>query len=206
MDEEARAQLESTIRALASDGDHGAAVTALLRGYGPEVLGFLLAVHSTQAEAYDAFSEFAEAAWLGFRRFAWESTARTWAYAVARNVSRTQVRNRLRRDRRRVAASDPRLEEIAEQVRTSTASFLRTEKRTRLRALRESLPEEDRMLLVLRLDRGLSWNELARVMSSADEESNLDDATIAREAARLRKRFQLVKDRLRAQAKREGLV
>jgi RNA polymerase sigma-70 factor (ECF subfamily) len=34
----------------------------------------------------------------------------------------------------------------------------------------------------------------------------VDDALLKREAARLRKRFQIVKDRLREMAKREGLV
>ena len=82
----------------------------------------------------------------------------------------------------------------------------RTETKTRLQALRDALPEEDRMLLVLRMDRQLAWNELARVLAEADGDVPLDDAALAKEAARLRKRFQLVKDRLREQAKKEGLI
>jgi RNA polymerase sigma-70 factor (ECF subfamily) len=91
-------------------------------------------------------------------------------------------------------------------VRTETLAFLRTETRTRLHSLRDSLPEEQRMLLVLRVDRQLAWNELARVLAETEGDAPLDDAALAKEAARLRKQFQLVKDRLRALAKKEGLI
>ena len=81
-------------------------------------------------------------------------------------------------------------------VRTETRSFLRTNARTRLEEVRDELPEADRALLVLRVDRGLEWAELARVFLEG-EGSVTDAAGLTREAARLRKRFQLVKERLR---------
>jgi RNA polymerase sigma-70 factor (ECF subfamily) len=61
------------------------------------------------------------------------------------------------------------------------------------------LSPEDRELLVLRVDRGLAWNDLARVLS--EEDGELDGPAITREAARLRKRFQVLKDRLREMAR-----
>jgi RNA polymerase sigma-70 factor (ECF subfamily) len=131
---------------------------------------------------------------------------RTWAYAIARNVSRTRRRDAARRERRGPRAGDSALEGVAQAVRTETMAFLRTEKRTRLQALRDTLPEEDRMLLVLRVDRQLAWNDLARVLHEGDGDAPLDDAAVTKEAARLRKRFQLVKDRLRELAKKEGLI
>lgn len=51
------------------------------------------------------------------------------------------------------------------------------------------------MLLVLRVDKDLAWNELARVMHPEEAEP-LDEEGLKREAARLRKRFQHVKERL----------
>ena len=84
---------------------------------------------------------------------------------------------------------------IAEQVRSET--------RTALARLRDELPEEDRELLVLRIDRGLAWEELARVLLGADVVS---DAALVRESARLRKRFQLVKERLRERARALGIL
>jgi len=206
MDAQDREKLESDVRALCSQGDYNAAATLALRGYGPEVFGFLVAVHRSETEASDVFSELAEALWRGLPSFAWESSLRTWTYAIARNVARTRRRDAARRERRGPRTGDSALEGVAHAVRTETLAFLRTEKRTRLQALRDALPEEDRMLLVLRVDRQLAWNDLARVLHESDEGTPLDDAAIAREAARLRKRFQLVKDRLRELAKKEGLI
>jgi RNA polymerase sigma-70 factor (ECF subfamily) len=66
------------------------------------------------------------------------------------------------------------------------------------------LPEMDRMLLILRVDRELSWRDLARVVLGGSP----TPVELEREAVRLRKRFQLVKERLRAglreQARRSG--
>lgn len=55
-------------------------------------------------------------------------------------------------------------------------------------------PPEDRMLLVLRLDREMSWTEVARVLTD-----DAADADVSREAARLRKRFERVKAKLAEQ-------
>jgi RNA polymerase sigma-70 factor (ECF subfamily) len=207
MDEDARTKLEEELRRLCGAGDHDGAATLLLRGYGPEIFGFLCAVNPTETEANEAFSEVAEAVWRGLPGFSWNSTARTWTYAVARNIIRTRRRNAARRGKRVVGASDSVLEQVAEQVRTQTKAFLRTETKTRLQALRDELPEEDKALLILRVDRGLAWNDLAKILSESDADADsMDQATLAREAARLRKRFQLVKDRLREMAKREGLL
>ncbi len=201
------------MRALCDRGDHAAAATAILRGYGPELLGFLAAVHRDETAASDAFAELSEAVWRSLPRFAWESSVRTWAYAIARNVSRTGRRNAARRNRKVVSPGDSFFEQAAEKVRTETLAYLRTERKTRLQALRDALPEEDRMLLVLRVDRGFAWNELARILAEGegeggegDDAPTLDDAAVVREAARLRKRFQLVKDRLRELARKEGLL
>jgi RNA polymerase sigma-70 factor (ECF subfamily) len=209
VDEGERTRLETEVRALCDKGDHTAAATAILRGYGPELLGFLAAVHRDETAASDAFAELSEAVWRSLPRFAWESSVRTWAYAIARNVSRTSRRNAARRNRKVISPGESFFDQAADKVRTETLAYLRTEKKTRLQALRDALPEEDRMLLVLRVDRGLAWNELARILAEGQEQDDapaLDDAAVAREAARLRKRFQLVKDRLRELARKEGLL
>ncbi len=194
------------MRRCCEEGDHDRGATLLLQGYGPEILGFLCAVHPTETEASEVFSEVAEAIWRSLPRFSWESSARTWAYAIARNVTRSRRRDVARRGKRVGVASDSMFEQLAEQVRTQTKAYLRTENKTRLQALRDGLPEEDRMLLVLRVDRGLAWNDLARILREEGGGEPANDAALAREAARLRKRFQIVKDRLREMARREGLL
>ena len=167
MDGERREQLEREIRALCDAGNHKAAATAAVRGYGPEILGFLHAVHNSETDASDAFAELCEVLWRKLPDFAWESTLRTWAYGIARNVSRALRRNAGRRRRREAPVGDSALEGVAAAVRTETLAHLRTSKRTRLQEIRDMLPEEDRMLLILRVDRKLEWNELARVLTES---------------------------------------
>jgi RNA polymerase sigma-70 factor (ECF subfamily) len=206
VDEADRERLEQQVRALCAQGDHSAAATAIVRDYGPEILGFLMATHRDPVEANEAFSEVAEGVWRGLPRFGWESSVRTWTYAIARNVSRFRKRSAARGGKRVMNATDSFFQGVVHKVRTETTPFLRTEKKTRLQALRDALPDEDRMLLVLRVDRGLPWTDVARIVGHDEEAPPRSDAAIAQEAARLRKRFQLVKDRLRELAKREGLT
>jgi RNA polymerase sigma-70 factor (ECF subfamily) len=202
MDDRERAEIESTVRETCTRGDHGAAAAHVVRTYGRELFSFIFAIHRNEADANDAFSDLAEAVLRGLPKFAWQSTLRTWLYGIARNVINKRIRNEVRRRKRVAPAGDGTLEAVVQKVRTDTAAFLRTEKRTRLQELRDDLPEEDRMLLVLRVDRDLAWADLARAMN----DDPLDEPALTREVARLRKRFQVVKDRLRALAKKEGLV
>lgn len=174
-----------------------------MRGYGSELFGFLMTLHRDETEAAETFSDFAEAMLRNLPRFRWGSSARTWAYAIARNLARKRWRDDARRRRRMADVGASGLDALAQRVRTETLSFLRTEKRTRLQVLRDSLSEEDRMILLLRVERGLTWPDIARVLAG---DSELDDAAMSREAARVRKRYQLVKDRLRAKAKQQGLL
>lgn len=194
------------MRALCARGDHAGAATAIVRDYGSEILGFLMATHRDPVEANDTFAEVAEGVWRGLPSFAWESSVRTWTYAIARNVSRMRQRSATRRGRRVSNESDEFFQGVVHKVRTETTPFLRTEVKTRLQALRDALPEEDRMLLVLRVDRGLPWNDVARILTHDEDAAHPGEAALVQEAARLRKRFQLVKDRLRELAKRDGLT
>jgi RNA polymerase sigma-70 factor (ECF subfamily) len=203
MEEARRAEFEHEIRGACETGDFSTAVTRALKSYGPELFGFLVVSLRDETIAGDTFAELAEALWKGLPNFAWECSLRTWTYAVARNIVRTNRRNAARRERRGVRASDSALDDLVQGVRTETLAFLQTEKRTRLQTLRDSLPEEDRMLLVLRVDRKLAWTDLVRVMGDGGPP---EQAALARESARLRKRFQLVKERLRDLARKEGLI
>ena len=59
-------------------------------------------------------------------------------------------------------------------------------------------------MLVLRVDRGLEWLDVARVLFDADP--SLPEGTLKAEVVRLRKRFQQVKAKIRKLAKEAGLV
>ena len=123
-------------------------------------------------------------------QFRWTSSFRTWAYAIARNLARDSHR---RRKRAKEVALDeaPEIAQHAIAVRTTTMMYMRTETKKRFDELRAALDEDDRTLLVLRVDRRMPWRDIARVM--AEDGDDLD-----RLSASLRKRFERVKERLRA--------
>ena len=127
--------------------------------------------------------------------------------AVLRNArasERAQAANRWRptpykKARRPQPAAAGVIEEAL--VRTVTRPYLRTEVKSELTRLRESLDPEDQLLLILRLDKDLAWRDIALVFADGDA-----DADLERLAATLRKRFQSVKDRLRQMARKSGLT
>jgi RNA polymerase sigma-70 factor, ECF subfamily len=201
VDASSRDAAERELTRLCDGGAWEDAATLLIRSYGPELLGLLCALHRDESDASEVFSRLCEVLWRGLPGFERRASFRTWAYATARRLSA-----RFHRDegaRRRRLAGDEALEDLEARVRTQTLSILRSQVKSRLDELRASLPREDQLLLILRYDRDLDWSDLARVMHDDD---HLDEDALKRESARLRKRFQLVKERLREQVEREGLL
>jgi RNA polymerase sigma-70 factor (ECF subfamily) len=136
-------------------------------------------------------------------RFEWRSSARTWVYVIARRAAVDVLRAEGGRRRRNQPLSDSHLAAIADHVRTTTLPLLKTERRSALARLRDELPPDDRTLLVLRVDRDLAWDDLARIFLGTESPA---DGELRRESARLRKRFQLVRGRLRERARAAGLL
>lgn len=187
---------ERAVQALCSAGAYPEATTAALRLYGVELLGFLRALASDQDLAAEAFAELGEDVWKGLPRFRWEASLRSWMYTLARNAL-----TQLRRDPRRRAERNLPLSiapEMAAVVRTVTLEIQRTEVKDEFRVLREQLDPEEHEILLLRLDRGLAWKDIARILGG-------DDHVDARASA-LRKRFERAKQRLKKLAIEHGLI
>lgn len=201
MEPSERTALEEEIGAALDAGDPERAITAAIRGYGPELLGFLCARQADEDRVHEAFSLLCEDLWKGIGGFQRRSSFRTWMYVVARGALSRCLRSDQRHGRRMMPLS--RWGDAAEQVRSATMPFLRTSVQDRFTALRNALPEDDQELLILRVDRKLEWADLAQVLSGRDD---LAGEELKRESARLRKRFQIVKDRLREAALRDGLL
>jgi RNA polymerase sigma-70 factor (ECF subfamily) len=201
MDAQDCARLEAGIAAALSARDLDRAMTLAIHGYGPEVLGFLHGRSGDPSLVEDAFSLLCEQIWKALPNFTPRVSFRAWMYALARTSAAQVRRGEVRRARR----NRPLLshEEIAERVRSTTLPYLQTAVKGRLAALRDALPPEDRDLLILRVDRQIEWNEIAHILSDGAAPGAEETR---REAARLRKRFQLLKERLRDQAQREGLL
>jgi RNA polymerase sigma-70 factor, ECF subfamily len=202
MEAEQRAAFETEVRHLCSTGHHDQATEAAITGYGAEILGFLWTVLGQEEAAEEAFALFCEDLWRGLTRFEWRASLRTWSYTLARNAAH-RLRSAAREQaEHKVPLSQGSVLNLAQSVRSRTLPYLRTTMKSEVARLRASLSEDDRALLVLRVDKELSWNEIALVTTGG----NAPPGELAREAARLRKRFQLVKDKLAELARQRGLL
>ena len=195
-DPEDRGASERAIQALCEAGAYPAATTAALRMYGIELLGFLRALAGDDDLAGDAFGELGENIWRGLPRFRWESSLRSWLYSLARNALAQLRRDpRRRRDRNLPLSVAP---EMAAVARTVTRDIQRTEVKDEFRILREQLDPEEHELLLLRLDRGLAWKDIARILGGTGD--------LDARAAALRKRFERARQRLKKLAIEHGLI
>lgn len=180
----------------------GAAVEGLSL-YGSEVYSFLCMRVGNETDAHEVYAQLSEDLWRGIGAFEWRCSFRTWLYTLARNAAVRFERAPASRAARRIPLS--RMDEVAAAAeRSRTRPYLRTDVKDRFAALRSSLSRDEQSLLVLRVDRGLSWQEVARVLHDGDE--NPDDAALRRGAVNLRQRFQQVKERLRALARASGIL
>lgn len=195
---------EAAIRAAWSARDVDGALATGLRAYGDELASFLAAHTGDEALAEEAFSLLAEDLWKGLPTFRFDASFRTWAYALARRAAARAARAPARRAARNVPLSQADLvAKLAHEARARTVEYKKTTMKDRFAALRARLSDDERELLVLRVDRGLDWREIAAVLSDDDV---VDDARRAAESAKLRKRFERLKEKLRALAVAEGLL
>jgi RNA polymerase sigma-70 factor (ECF subfamily) len=185
---------DERIEALISEGRLKEAATLAIRAHGPRIIGYLRAVLRDENDAAEAFSIFAESLWKGLRSFRRECAFRTWEYKVAWNSALRLRDDAYRRRGRRLVTSEA--SRLAEEVRTS--SMIRHERQSAaLERLRAALSPEEQTLLVLRVDQGLPWEDVAHVLSGTAGQVD---------AAVLRKRFERLRERLARKAKEEGLV
>ncbi len=164
-----------------------AAASLVVRTLGPEVLGYLWVAVESWGDGDELFSQVCERIWKALPDFRFECSVRAWVHIIARNRVRAGYTRATRQARLVVPAE---LAEDIAAVRTTTVEALQPETRHRLEELRRILDEDDRTLLVLRIDREMAWRDIAQVMCEHDE-------AIDRAASRLRKRFERVKQRLR---------
>jgi RNA polymerase sigma-70 factor (ECF subfamily) len=174
-------------------GERERALEVALRAYGPGVLGYLENVLGDADDARDVFQKLAEDLWEWLPEYRGGSL-RAAAYRIGRHAASRFRREAWRRRRERMRTT------MASRIAASIASpesRLATGPKDRLERLRAALDPDERTLLILRLDREMSWNEVAEVLSE-------DGAPV--DSAAARKRFERVKDRLAKLAREQGLL
>jgi RNA polymerase sigma-70 factor, ECF subfamily len=187
-------ELEERIAELHAAGDLDGAATEAIRGLGPAVLRYLRSLLREEDDAAEAFSQFAENLWKGLPAFRGEATFRTWAYRLAWNAALDVSGGAWRRRGRRLRSGEASA--LADEVRTKTAVVVERQRQA-LEQLRSALSVEDQSLLVLRVDQGLAWAEIAEVL--AEEGRRIEPAA-------LMKRFERLKERLSRMARDKGLL
>ncbi len=191
--------LEQRIHELCTGGDIGRAVELALAGYGEELMRLLRSLLHDPERAREAYGIFSEALLMDLPAFRWESSFRTWAYRVARNVA-----YRLASSGREIPVSQGAFEEQVQPERSRTRPWLRTDIKERIRALRSQLDPHEQAILELRVDQRLSWTDVARRMAEPGEP--LTSESLGRRAAVLRQQFQRIKARLRTLAREAELL
>lgn len=176
-------------------GDHRGAAEVVMRDLGPQILGYLTSILRNDADAGEVFSQFAEDLWRGLPGFRGDCPLRVWAYRLAWHAAARHLRDPYRARGRRLETHE--LSRIADEVRSSALLGRREARQRGIERLRARLEPEEQSLLVLRLDRGLSWREVATVLG--EEGAAVDEVA-------LRKRFERLKDKLARMAREEGLL
>jgi RNA polymerase sigma-70 factor (ECF subfamily) len=192
------AQVDAEARCLEAldRGDHAGAATVVMREYGPQLLGYLCSVLRSEADAGEVFSMFSEDLWRGLPGFRRECPARVWCYRLAWHAAARFLRDPYRGRGQRLETTE--LSRLVAEVRSSVFLGRDQARQATLDRLRQALSPDERALLVLRLDRDLSWSEVALVLS--------EEGGAPVEEAALRKRFERLKEKLADRARQEGLL
>lgn len=170
--------LEAQIAAHLATGDHAAAARAALQGYGPELLLYLRGVLQDDDAADEVFAQFSEKLWSGLPGYRARASFRTWAHRIAGNAALDHLRGAWRRRVRRLATVE------GEQLARPSASLPQSRaRRSSLDRLKQALSPAERALLLLRVEQGLPWRDVAEALSLPEPA--------------VRKRFERLKRRLR---------
>ena len=202
MAEEDGGHIEPRLHEQFSRGDYQAVAETIVNEYGGEVFGYLVRTMRSERDASEVFSVFCEDLCRGLPGFQRRCSFRSWVYKLA-----TSARYRHHADpfrKRGVRLETDAMRNIEENVRTKTLAYLRTEARDGFSRLRERLDAEEQSLLTLRIDRGLTWPEIALILSNSEKTPEEDELLAM--AAASRQKYKRLKDRIRRMARKEGLL
>src|SRR6266849_216983 len=142
-------QVERRIAERLETGDLRGAADESVRGYGPEIAGYLLALLRDEAAADEVFSRVCEKLWLGLPTFRRQSSLRTWLYRLAWNAARDFQKERERTPIRALRTTE--ISGIAADIAASRPPFDRSSFADAFAKPRQSLDPQGQTLLTRRL-------------------------------------------------------
>ncbi len=184
--------IDSQILASCQQENYDAATRLILAGYRRSVCSYLSVRARDRACADEAFSLFLEDIWRGLPGFRFQCKVHAWVFTIARNALCRQMKARWRWGSRHVS-----LESQEERLEARQFADVAGVMAGRIWPLVATLPPHDLSLLGKRIALSMAWKEIALEGLSAPELA--DETSLERESARLRKRYQLLVERLRGE-------
>lgn len=163
------------------------ALVAALHKHGSEIFGYLVGTMRSDVDAAEVYAQFCHDAWTARTAFRGDCSTRTWLYMLANHAKVHYLRDPYLRRR---ASFPDAISDLIGHCRTQTQSYLRSDNKNRLQQIRSRLSAEDQSILVLRVDRNLSWRQVAYILDGQPDPD-------ARRISGLRKRFERIKQQLR---------
>ncbi len=154
---------EAGLLARARAGEESA-IDQLVRRYLGDVYVVTVRVLGDHDLAEDAAQEAMLNALRGLKRFRGEASFRTWLLRIAVNAARTVGR---RQFRRREVALELAMEAPTSESDSAALVVLRAEA-ARCATLLAQLPEKQRLAVTLRVEQGLSYQEIATILGSTE--------------------------------------
>ncbi len=169
----------SAVRQLVAAGNPAGAASELIATLGPRILKYLHAVLRDERMAEEAFSSFAENVWRGVASLGAESSPTAWAFRVAWKAAVTvSARDAHERSPGSAARSLVDALRVRAAPQADAASSL-------LQRIRESMSLEDSTLLALRVEEGLSWEDIASILGCTEPHARKRFAALKVQLARL---------------------
>ena len=151
----------SALKQSAVAGD-SVAIERLFRELYPPVYGFCFTMTRKTADAEDLAQQTFLKAFASLRQFRPAQPIGPWILRIAHNLFISQLRSR----RRQADLDDPELELLPSDDPAPEAAALSKETRTEVRRALRSLPPPAQVILVLRYQHQLSYEEIAAVVDT----------------------------------------
>jgi RNA polymerase sigma factor (sigma-70 family) len=177
---------DERVQRLIARGEYRQALEGLVRGYQHAVVGFCTAMLGDAPHGQDVAQDTFLGAYAAMPRFRQDASVRTWLFAIARNQCLKALRDRRRR--RQLEQDRPR--EIRRGAHRPPPLPPGEEPEALLRRVRQGLDrigKEERAVLLLRYDTGLTLAELAHIMRCSE-------ATVRRQLAQALRHLREVVD------------
>lgn len=162
------AEVEALVRQ-AQSGD-ASAFDGLVRRFSSPMYNLACRMVGNQADADDLAQEIFVKLYRSLRQFRWESRFSTWLYALAANMCRSGLRRRWRISSREVMSldrDDPTetgQPEPRDPGDLPIDAIMRRETREQVESAIAELPDDFRMVIVLRDLQGLEYEEIAQAL------------------------------------------